>query len=750
MEVNKYQTPLTDEYLNSLIPEVKDQLLDFIGNVEFIRRLISPDRKYARDLPRDELGRIKVDIVNPHILEDMDYFRPTALHFKKYGTVTNLRPNATKGSEFYKWLEEEVNRCWNGYVRESDGEWITGNMYFYLNYTPITQTVARKNKKVGDRIVDFPKVWEGIYLRFHYIDQARNGGIYNNFEGGNHGAELASRGVSKSYTLASILAKIFILGESKESHIDNRAVVAAYAKEYLTKDGTLSKFTPILDHCASHTQFPYKRLRSSQQNMSWKMGYVDLETLSEKGTKNEVIGVSVSDDVSKLRGKRTNFLGIEEFGSFPTLLGMYNTLLPSVQDGDLVFGLLYILGTSGDKESDFAGAKEILYNPRGYNIYALPNVYDKNALGKGEFTFFFPGFLNRAECYNENGVTDIIKSLVQILNVRHRVKYNSSDPNTIIKTIAEIPITPSEAILKVKNNSFPTAAINARLEELDLNPSEYDDVYVGELVLKGGVVEFRPTSDLPIRDFPSKDLKATGAVEIYKLPEKDKDGKIYPNRYIASHDPFDDDSVTDSVSLGSTFIFDLWTDDIVAEYTGRPEYADDSFEIARKLCLMYNARLNYENNKKGLFAYFSKMNSLYLLTDVLDFLKDKDMIKGVLYGNKAKGTIASAPINDYARTLIKDWLLKPITITQIIDGEKQEVTVHKVSTIRNRALLKELVLWNNQGNFDRVSSLGMLMLLRQEKLIQYGEDPINTVSTGDNLAEDKFFTVNYPNKSYID
>jgi len=33
--------------------------------------------------------------------------------------------------------------------------------------------------------------------------------------------------------------------------------------------------------------------------------------------------------------------------------------------------------TAGDDESDFAGAQEIMYNPRGYNMYALPNVFDK-------------------------------------------------------------------------------------------------------------------------------------------------------------------------------------------------------------------------------------------------------------------------------------------------------------------------------------------------------------------------------------
>lgn len=77
VEVNKYQTPLTDELLSTLPEEVRDQLFDIINNVEFVRRLISPARGYAKDRPRDENGKIIVDLANPHILENMDYFRPT-------------------------------------------------------------------------------------------------------------------------------------------------------------------------------------------------------------------------------------------------------------------------------------------------------------------------------------------------------------------------------------------------------------------------------------------------------------------------------------------------------------------------------------------------------------------------------------------------------------------------------------------------------------------------------------------------
>lgn len=747
--MNKYQTQITDELLSGLPQEVQDQLLDIINNVEFVKRLISPARQYAKDRPRDSQGRIIVDLVNPHILEDMDYFRPTALHYKKYGCFTSLRPNANPNSEYGKWIRQERDRCWNGYVRESDGEWVTGPLYFYMNYCPIIQSKIRKGTKQADRIVDFPEMWEGIYWRFHYMEQARSGGLYNDFLGGNHGAELASRGKSKSYSMASILTHNFVLGENSTACEEIVSIATAYQKEYLTKDGVLNKFVSMANFCAEHTQFPRKRLKSSLQDMVWKMGYKDLELDIEKGTQNSVLGVSSKDDESKLRGKRAAFIGIEEFGTFPRLIDLYNVMLPSVQEGDYVFGLMYLQGTAGDNESDFAGAQEIMYNPRGYNMYALPNVYDKNNQGKRYFVFFFPGYINRKGCYNRDGVSDVVQALIEILMNRYRVKYNSTDPNTVIKTIAEVPITPAEAIVKTGVNMFPVTDLTERLGQLDANPREYDDVYVGDLTINSSKeVEFKPTSDQPIREFPHKDNKIEGAIEIYKLPEKDRSGRVFDNRYILGCDPYDDDE-SNTMSLGSVYVLDLWTDKVVAEYTGRPLFADDFYEICRKMCLFYNGRMNYENNKKGLFAYFSKMNCLYLLTDVLDFLKDKDMVKGSSYGNKAKGTNATAAINAYAKNLLRSWLLRPVPVIQTIDGEDQEVMIPNLYTLRSRALIKELILYNSEGNFDRISSMGMLMLLREDKMILYKGEVSKSKeedASASYLGNDPFFKKNYDAK----
>ena len=750
MEFNKYQSSIEDLNLNSFPEEIQEQFNNFITNVPFIKHLISPSRLRAKDLPRDKDNKIIIDITNPHILEDMDYFRPSAIHYQKCGCYTKLRPNPNPNSEYGKWVREEIRRCHEGYIRYSDGEWIPGNLYFFLNYWPIAQTKTVKGSKKGNRIIDFPEVWDGIYLRYHYIDQAQHGGLFDS-KGGNNGCEISSRGKSKSYSMSAIMGKYFVLGESKEINKAVKSMATAYQKQYLTNDGILNKFQYGIDFLAQTTEFPAKRLKSSLQDMSWKMGYTDLDTGTQKGTLNEVMGVSAKDDPSKVRGKRLNFIVVEEFGSFKNVLELYNIMIPSVQEGDYSFGTMYLVGTAGDDESDFQGASEIVYNPKGYRMYALPNVYDLEGQGRPTITYFFPGYLSRKGCYDENGNSDVTKAILEILEDRYRVKYNSSDINSITKTIAEIPITPQEAILRTKGNMFPINQINDRLNQLDSDLHSYDDVYVGDVIINSrGEAEFKLTGDTPIREFPTKDNKVKGAVEIYQMPKKNNEGKVFNNRYIVGHDPVDDDSA-ETMSLTSTFVLDLWTDQIVAEYTGRQDYADDNFEKVRALCMLYNAKCLYEKNKKGLFSYFSKMNCTHLLADTPQYLKDMEMVKVSGYGNNAKGVHATAGINNYANDLIRDWLLKPITkILKDENGVEYESTIPNLYHLKNRALLKELSLFNPDINVDRIRALGMLMLYREEKIIMFQGDMSNArksaAASPNYLGNDPFFKKNWDDK----
>lgn len=591
---NKYQSNEEELNIENLPDEVREEFYECL-NIPFIKWLISPDRPRACDLPRDEKGRIIVDVTKPHILEDMDYFRPTAIHYQRTGKLTDLKPNGNPNSEFGKWILEEVRRCRDGYVRESDGEWVTGDMYFFLNYYPIEQTKTTVGSRKGDRIVDFPEVWDGIYLRYHYMDQARNGGMFD-CSGGLNGAEISSRGKSKSLTMASKMTKYFTLGESSEVNKRVKVVATAYTKEYLNgNDGILTKFQNGLDFIATDTQFPHLLLKNSLQDMTWQMGWKDLDTGARMGTLNQASGVAIKDDISKIRGKRQNFIVCEEFGSFAGITQLYNIMLPCVREGNYSFGQIYLVGTAGDKQSDFQQATELIYNPKGYYLYALPNVYDKPGDGRKFITFFYPEYLNRKGLYDENGNSDVTAALVEILLDRYRVKYNTTDLATITKNIAERPITPQEAIMRAKGNKFPVNDLNQRLNELDNNPHEFDDVFVGELVeTASGEVEFKPTDATPIRIYPIEDNMTNGALEIFCMPQKDSNGKVPSGRYICSDDPIDQDRTTDSTSLYSTFVLDLFTDNVVAEYTGRMEYAEQNYEVTRLLCKFYNCKTLYE------------------------------------------------------------------------------------------------------------------------------------------------------------
>ena len=1083
IKTNKYQTPVTRELIDSLPHEVGEQLIDCLTNIEFIKNLISPDRPYYKDLPRDEEGRAIVDITNPPIFEDADYFRQAAIHYQKHGCYTFLKPNSNPNSEFRKFWDEERRRCWAGLIRPSDGAWISGFNYWFLNYQPMMVNKITEGRKKAIRIESFPFIQEGNIWRYYYLFNAR--------EQGHHAIELAKRGAhpysqkvftpkgwrtwgeiqigdelygtygnitkvtdipydkecdvyeitlrdgrkilasdehlwkidfhnrkdsqimttlellkeykrdkkvsernpsgieyvcaihknegiempyketkvdpytfglllgdgcfvhrccyytqlgedvniekqyipynlikwnskyayridipkwssilkeyglywkksedkfipdeykynsrevrlnllkglmdsdgtldksnryvislsskkliediaficrslgyncsytikktgykansvykeclpsysltiftrdiisnlprkqkrvkkitneytinkeirtkiidikyigkqqakcvtvdskdncyligdfvathncAKSYSLSAIMGHNLILGESEESKKRVITVLTAYQKEYLSdnKDGTLSKFKPAINFSFSNTPFPHLTLKNSPNEMTWQMGYKD-EYGIEKGSLNQVMAVSAKDDPEKLRGKR-GWILFEEMGSFKGLLSLYDITRKSVEDGDYTFATMYLVGTAAEDESDFSSAKTLLYYPEGYNILSLPNVYDRPKQGKPTFGYFFPSYVNRAGCYNKDGVSDVVKALIEILMQRYNAKY-SADPKSVLRIIAEDPITPAEAIIKVKSAFFPVTALTERLQQLDLDPRAFDDVYVGALVIdKSGEVEFKPTSDEPIRRYGVKN-DTPGALEIFTMPEKDKSGKVFSNRYIMGLDPVDNDQA-ESSSLSSTIVLDLWTDKIVAEYTGRQLYAEDNFEITRLLCIFYNAKVLAEANKKGWYSYFAKFNCTHYLAETPEYLREKSLVKYSNVGSNRYGVNASAAINNYANGLIRDWLLKPVSIVIKKDGEEIETTVPNLTFLKNRALIEELIAFNPEINVDRIRALGMVMLYREEKMILYQGNPNREKDyvNKDYAGNDPFFTSNYDNK----
>jgi hypothetical protein len=138
------------------------------------------------------------------------------------------------------------------------------------------------------------------------------------------------------------------------------------------------------------------------------------------------------------------------------------------------------------------------------------------------------------------------------------------------------------------------------------------------------------------------------------------------------------------------------------------------------------------------------MNSLHLLADTPEYLKNKQLIKSTGYGNTSKGVNATVPIKNFGFTLIRDWLLKPVTTITEEGGDTISTTVPNLHFIKNRALIKELMLFNPDINVDRIMSLVQLMLYREEKMILYQGDPMKgRKEDKDYLGNDPFFERNY-------
>ena len=327
MKLNECQTPLE---LLEMSKEMQEKFDNYFYNIPFIKSLVDPNRKRAKDLPRDEDGKIIIDLEHPHILENMDYFRKAAITYEKTGKYTELKPNNNPNSEYYKWVKEEVRRCHEGLIRPSDGEWIPGMLYYYLNYTeiqrPVKVQMGKNKKKTTLRMYKPPEFWDGTYWWYHYKYKAREEGL--------HCCMLSSRGRGKSFNAASDLSKIFKLGETKYNNTGCTCYITASDKKFLVAgDQTLDKFQHDIDYISQNTEWPGREyLANRLQDMIWIAGYKDLD-LGNKGTGNSVVGISSNNDVQKLRGTRAVMYIIEEGGTFNNLDKVWNNILPSVEQG---------------------------------------------------------------------------------------------------------------------------------------------------------------------------------------------------------------------------------------------------------------------------------------------------------------------------------------------------------------------------------------------------------------------------------
>lgn len=635
-------------------------------------------------------------------LHDTDKFRQAAIFFQKHGCYT-LAPRGT--TDYNKYWEQETDRCLNGYTAP-DGEGITGYNYFYLNYSPIMRLKEEEYtdregnlRKRRQRILEFPSFWDYDYYYFCAIEQAE-------IEG-KHMAVLKCRQRGYSFKGGSMLVRNYMLIPGSK----NFAI--ASEQKFLIGDGLLTKAWQIMDFLDKHTAWAKQRLVSTR--MERTSGYKITDEFgkqTEQGYLSSITGITLKNDPERVRGTRAKLVLWEEGGKFPSLLDAWRIEQPSVETDDgKAFGLMIAFGTGGTEGASFEGLKELFYKPKSYNVLSFPNIWDEGRENT-ECAFFVPAYSN-LESFDDDGNQVYMdrdgnsykeKAIENLIDQRNKVKDGGASQQSIDRFISERPIKPAEAVLELGKNIFPRKLLMDQLTRIRTNKKLQSMKHIVDLEWDGnGQVKATEKPSGDITNYPlKKGDKPHGSVVIWEYPAKDPPLGLY----IGGCDPYDhDDSFTNS--LGSTFIFkrvragEAWTDVIVAEYSGRPNTAEEYYENVRKLLTFYNARLLFENERKGIYPYFTNKHCDYLLADQPD-----KIISEVFKDSKVqrrKGCHMTKQIRAYGEGLILEWLL-----------DEFEEGHPNVERVYSEPLIEELIENDGVRNVDRVIALCMVMIYREE------------------------------------
>jgi len=439
-----------------------------------------------------------------------------------------------------------------------------------------------------------------------------------------------------------------------------------------------------------------------------------------------------NDDPLAANGTRPNRAFLEEVGFMSNIIEAWAAIEATQASSQFKNLVIYGLGTGGLTTAGAAlHCQEIYYNPELYNCVAFEDIYEN----RGQIGYFLPAYMTLNEFKKgPNLITDIPLAKTYVEDKIEAAR-KSGNSKTLQATIINSPLVPSEIFMTMNDNFFPTIDLKECLAELETNNKLLDSSYKAEFTINSqGQAKWVFSKKYPIRNFPLRKGDVTDScVEIFEQPKRDGNGDIVYGRYIAGTDPVDDDGGDARNSLQCTWVMDSWTGKLVAEYTARTQFAENYYETARRLLMYYNAQDNYEQNKKGFYAHFKNKNSLYLLAETPEILRDQEMTKIAKIGNKKFGTNANDKINLYGRQLILKWLSE-----QAYGEEEGVLNMHM---IRSVALLKELINWSPQINADRISALGMLMILKADKALYLNRTDMKQPKS---LSQDNFFNLHIP------
>lgn len=512
----------------------------------------------------------------------------------------------------------------------------------------------------------------------------------------------------------------------------------AFDKKYLIEGNAITRMSlNQLDFYEKHT--PFVRGIISRAIDDIYLGYKEKDG-TDRGYKSHILSFSAGPSNPDCAiGKDALEIKCEELSNFPNFDEFMNVTEPTTRAGSVTTGLISAWGTGGSKEGKWIVFERNFYNPEGFKFMCFENVWDDNSRHK--VCGFFKPYVESLQAYDANGTPsmDIDGNtnyyLAEEISNAERDKYKNKVKNEqkYILYCGQYANKPSEAFSSTTENMFSSVALIKHVDDVKHNP-EYNTYVDGILEedFEKDEVRFLPNSKIkdlslyhsfietvPVRSFD--DLH--GCIRQFYPPIRDRVGNPLKDTYTVTYDPYgkDKDKFDKKDSLASITV---WMEPSisnpftkrrrVASFVGRRISMEEVDRIAYNLCRYYNAKLFFENNRGETKSNFKSWGAINLLL--------KEPI--IVWDSNVKYKIAGEygmTVGEATRKLQGLRLLKSLLYDKIGINDKGE-DVYWFHTINDLPFLQELLTWDVDGNYDRVSDAILWAFdLKRKELIAIAE-----------------------------
>lgn len=411
-------------------------------------------------------------------------------------------------------------------------------------------------------------------------------------------------------------------------------------------------------------------------------------------------------------GDRTKRQYIEEFGFLSFAKSVYNANKDSLRLGEDKTGSSIGLGTAGDMGS-IEEPKEIFENPEGFEVFGITNYYKNFSKKTGLFLSCLYAYRN---LFDENGNIDLEK-LLSFEIQRREEKKKSKDTDTVNSDITFNPITPDEMLIPSGFSLLPKVEAQKQIAELDAFNLDDKIINYGEIVLdeksnRGVSFEVDRNGKSKLIDTLSFDVNSdlTSILAVAQHPIDNAPDGLY---YIV-YDPVR--NKIGGPSLNSMIVYKGiltdnpkdFDDNIVALRVWRDRNLTESYRKVLMTAKYYNAKIFPERTVPGFTDFCDREGaSKFLVPEPKNILKSL----GFNYKNYTHGyDMNNERLKYHTLDKISEWL-RSCHDKDKVDGFCQK---QKIGYIVFKQILEQIKAHNVSGNFDIISNLQGLVLLREE------------------------------------